>query len=109
MSVPGRHSAESAVRTLIESVRTTVVEDAQDFWWIEQCDAAAEACDALAAELQRLREALERSENDWVFVYNLVDGLELVYDVRRALAKANIDRVRAALAGSTPDTHKEPE
>ena len=42
--------------------------------------------------------ALKRSENDWSFVYNLADGVELTYEVRRALAEANLALIRAALA-----------
>lgn len=44
--------------------------------------------------------ALERGENDWAFVYNLAEGVELSYEVRRALAAVNLKLIREALAKS---------
>lgn len=59
---------------------------------------------ALSAELERSREreaqlrgALESGENYWSFLFNLSPGVELDDEVRRALARANLDVIRAAL------------
>ncbi len=41
--------------------------------------------------------ALERSENDWTFLYNLHDDVPLAPEVRRALAAENLRLIRLAL------------
>ena len=52
---------------------------------------------ALAARVEELTEALERSENDWTFLFNLADYSDLAPEVLRALAKVNLERARAVL------------
>lgn len=39
--------------------------------------------------------ALERSENDWAFLYNLHSNVPLAPEVRKALAAANLKLIRA--------------
>ena len=49
------------------------------------------------ARVEELTEALERSENDWTFLFNLADYSDLAPEVLRALAKVNLERARAVL------------
>lgn len=60
----------------------------------------AAACDAAEARVESLEAALLGAENDWCFLFNLADSLELPADVRRALAENNLRVIRAALAVS---------
>lgn len=58
--------------------------------------------DRWQSRAEKAEEALRVMENDWAFVFNLADGVELTYDVRRALAEKNLRMLRAALVGIEP-------
>ena len=75
--------AEEAERSLDESERLD----------LEQREARILA----EARVEELTEALERSENDWTFLFNLADYSDLTPEVLRALAKVNLERARAVL------------
>lgn len=73
-----------------------------------ELDAVLAECERLRAERaritanyalaeERLRAALRRGENDWLFLFNLHPDVALKPEVRSALAAANLRVIRAAL------------
>ena len=88
MTVPDTRELVDAARLRIELLGK---QDDQDVI------AAHESLAALAARVEELTEALERSENDWTFLFNLADYSDLAPEVLRALAKVNLERARAVL------------
>ena len=97
--VPGtmseeEHDAGVALAALVARVEEAE-SDATDFFvevslWRNRVEAAE-------ARVEELTEALERSENDWTFLFNLADYSDLTPEVLRALAKVNLERARAVL------------
>jgi chromosome segregation ATPase len=77
------------------------VEEPREDWWSYQkeFDEAAQAITTLTAEIERLREALERVTTDCQLVINVLGNSPAEFDSVRKSFEIVRDRARAALKG----------